>query len=92
MGNFMSKNLSVLTLAADYASPRIVEEKNKDWVQYGEDNNYYQYLIDLFYNSPTNNACVRGVADMIFGDGPEVIKGDRHLDGYLDFKKIFMYI
>ena len=74
---------------AGYTSPQIVEQTNKDWVEYGEDNNYYQYLIDLYYSSPTNNACIKGKADMIYGYGPEVVKADRHLKGYLDFKTIF---
>ena len=74
---------------AGYTSPSIVEQTNKDWVEYGADNNYYQYLIDLYYSSPTNNACIKGKADMIYGYGPEVVKADRHLKGYLDFKTIF---
>jgi len=74
---------------AGYTSPSIVEQTNKDWVEYGEDNNYYQYLIDLYYSSPTNNACIKGKSDMIYGYGPEVVKADRHLKGYLDFKTIF---
>jgi hypothetical protein len=74
---------------AGYTSPQIVEQTNKDWVEYGADNNYYQYLIDLYYSSPTNNACIKGKSDMIYGYGPEVVKADRHLKGYLDFKTIF---
>lgn len=82
-------NLSMLQLSANYTAPRIIESSKKEWVEYGDDNNYYQYLIDLYYGSPSNNACIKGIADLIYGQGPEVIKGDRHLEGYLDFKKIF---
>ena len=74
---------------ASYTTPAIVENKNKEWVEYGEDNNYYQYLIDLYYGSPTNNAAIKGIADLIYGDGLEVVKADRHLAGYLDLKKVF---
>jgi hypothetical protein len=74
---------------ASYTTPAIVENKNKEWVEYGEDNNYYQYLIDLYYGSPTNNASIKGIADLIYGDGLEVVKADRHLAGYLDLKKVF---
>jgi len=49
---------------ASYTTPAIVENKNKEWVEYGEDNNYYQYLIDLYYGSPTNNAAIKGIADL----------------------------
>ena len=74
---------------ASYTTPAVVEQKNKEWVEYGEDNNYYQYLIDLYYGSPTNNAAIKGIADLIYGDGLEVVKADRHLAGYLDLKKVF---
>ena len=82
------KNYFIVNMAS-YTSPSVSEMPNKDWVQYGEDNNYFQYLIDLYYGSPTNNACIKGKADMIYGYGPEVVRGDRHLKGYLDFKILF---
>jgi hypothetical protein len=90
MGNIMSKekNYFIVNMAS-YTSPSVSEKPNKDWVEYGDDNNYFQYLIDLYYGSPTNNACIKGKADMIYGHGPEVIRGDRHLKGYLDFKILF---
>lgn len=74
---------------ASYTTPAVIEQKNKDWVEYGEDNNYYQYLIDLYYGSPTNNAAIKGISDLIYGDGLEVVQADRHLKGYLDLKKVF---
>jgi len=82
------KNYFIVNMAS-YTSPSVTETPNKDWVEYGDDNNYFQYLIDLYYGSPTNNACIKGKADMIFGHGPEVVRGDRHLAGYLDFKILF---
>ena len=72
-----------------YTAPSIIEQKNKDWVQYGDDNNYYQYLIDLYHSSPTNNACIKGTVDQIFGKGLEVTKASRDLAGYIEFKKMF---
>jgi len=72
-----------------YTSPKIVENKQEDWVEYGADNNYYQYLIDLYHGSPTNNAAVKGIADLIFGEGLEAVKADRNLQGYLETKKLF---
>ena len=81
-------NLKFIQLET-YTSPTIVEQKNKEWVEYGQDNNYYQYLIDLYYGSATNNACIKGISDLIYGDGLEVVRADRHLGGYLDLKKLF---
>ena len=74
---------------SQYASPKIVEDKRNEWIGYGEDNNYYQHLIDLYHNSPTNNAAIKGIADLVFGGGLEVVKADRNLEGYVHLKKMF---
>ena len=35
-------NLHIVNLAS-YNKPLIIEDKRKDWIAYGEDNNYYKY-------------------------------------------------
>lgn len=74
---------------SQYTSPQIVEDKRNDWVNYGEDNNYFQHLIGLYHSSPTNNAAVKGISDLVFGSGLEVVKADRNLEGYVHLKKMF---
>ena len=61
-------NIHILNLSA-YTSPIIEESKNKDFVQYGTDNNYFQYLIDRYLYSNTNHAIITGVTNMIYGKG-----------------------
>ena len=70
LGRF-AKNRSEFSFVnlATYTSPEILEVKNRDWVQYGADNNYFQFLIDRYNGSPTNNACVNGISQQIFGKG-----------------------
>jgi len=72
-----------------YTSPNIVERKNKAWVEYGDDNNYYGYLIDMFHGSPTNNRCIKGIADLIYGQGMEAKRSNRNLPDYVTFKRMF---
>jgi hypothetical protein len=38
-----------------YTSPEIVETKNKEWIEFGANNNYFQFLIDRYNGSATNN-------------------------------------
>jgi hypothetical protein len=52
-----------------YTSPKVKEVKNIDWIEYGDDNNYFGYLQDRINGSPTNNAIVNGISQMIFGKG-----------------------
>ena len=52
-----------------YTAPEIKEVVNKDFVEYGEDNNYFQYLIDRYNGSPTNSAAINGISQQIYGKG-----------------------
>ena len=65
-----------------YTSPKIKEVKNKDWISYGEDNNYYQFLIDRYNGSPTNNAAINGLSEMIYGKGLDATDSSRKPDQY----------
>ena len=74
-------NVHILSLSA-YNSPTITESKNKDFVEYGEDNNYFQYLIDRFLYSNTNHAIITGVANMIYGKGLDATDSNRKPNEY----------
>ena len=54
---------------ATYTSPEVIEVKNQEWVKYGIDNNYFQFLIDRYNGSPTNHACINGISQQIYGKG-----------------------
>jgi hypothetical protein len=63
MGKIKLVNLS------SYTSPNIEIKQNAEYVTYGENNSYFQYLIDRYTGSPTNNAIINGVSQMVFGKG-----------------------
>ncbi len=74
---------------ASYTTPDIIELKNKDYVAYGEDNNYFQYLIDRHNGSPTNNAAVNGISQLIFGKGLDATDSNKKPDEYARMKSLF---
>lgn len=80
-------NVHILSLSA-YNSPVITESKNKDFVEYGEDNNYFQYLIDRFLYSNTNHAIITGVANMIYGKGLDATDSNRKPNEYAQMMSI----
>ena len=80
-------NVHILSLSA-YNSPTITESKNKEFVEYGEDNNYFQYLIDRFLYSNTNHAIITGVANMIYGKGIDATDSNRKPNEYAQMKSI----
>ena len=65
-----------------YTSPEIKEVPNKEWIQYGEDNNYFQFLIDRYNGSPTNNAAINGISQSIYGKGLSATDANRKPDQY----------
>ena len=48
------KQTQVIELS-QYTTPVITEQRNEGWVDFGKKNDYYQFLIDRFQNSATNN-------------------------------------
>jgi len=83
-----NSKIRVLNLST-YTTPSIIERKNKLWVEYGDDNDYYGYLIDMFHGSPTNNRCVKGIADLIYGQGIDAKRSNRNLSAYVELRKLF---
>jgi len=81
-------NLHIVNLAS-YNRPKITEDKRKNWVNYGDDNNYYQYLIDLYTNSTTNHSIINGVSNMIYGKGIDATDSNTKTEEYAALKSIF---
>ena len=73
---------------ASYTKPEIIERKNRDWVEYGADNDYYQYLIDRFNGSPTNNAIINAISDLIYGKGIDATDSNRKPDEYAKMRSL----
>lgn len=56
---------------ADSKIPVFKESRNKDYIKYGEKNNYPEYLTYLFDKSAKHNAIISGKANYVFGEGFE---------------------
>ncbi len=72
-----------------YVAPKIIEDSRKEFVMYGEDNNYYQYLIDMYNSSPTNHACINGISEMILGKGLDATDSNTKLNQYAEMIGLF---
>ena len=74
---------------ASYTRPEINERYNQDWIEYGDDNNYFQYLIDRYNGSPTNNAAINGIAEMVYGKGLDAVDSIDKPEEYKELKELF---
>ena len=81
-------DLRVVNLST-YTSPEIVEKSNKEWVSYGTDNNYFSYLIDRYNGSPTNNAIINGISEMIYGKGLDALDSSKKPEAYARMITLF---
>jgi hypothetical protein len=81
-------DLRVVNLST-YTSPEIVEKSNKEWVSYGADNDYFSYLIDRYNGSPTNNAIINGISEMIYGKGLDALDSNKKPEAYAKMKTLF---
>ena len=61
-------NLNLVKLS-HYNIPHLVERPNQDWVSFGEDNLYPNYLLELFLGSAINGALIKSIGAMIYGEG-----------------------
>lgn len=83
----MKNDIRFVNLSS-YTTPEIKEVKNREWVDYGADNNYYQYLIDRYNGSPTNNACINGISQLIFGEGLDATDSSKKPQEYAEMRKL----
>lgn len=77
----------IMNLSA-YQTPEVKEVYGKDWVQYGDNNDYFDDLIDKYLGSPTNARCINGIIDMIYGRGLEATDSDIMPEMYAKMKML----
>ena len=84
----MSNNIHLLELS-HYEAPVIKEAAREDYIEYGEKNDFYQFLIDRYTNSTTNNAIINNVSRLIYGKGLSATDASRKPSEYAQMKALF---
>ncbi len=72
-------NLDLIKLS-HYNIPHLIEDTRNDWVSFGEDNLYPNYLLELFLGSAINGALVKSIGAMIYGEGLAATNADDNTD------------
>jgi hypothetical protein len=81
-------NIDVINLA-QYEAPQIIESKQKGWVTFGENNSYFQFLIDRYRKSATNQSIINNVTRLMYGKGLGVIDASRKPAEYAQVMTLF---
>jgi len=77
--------------SAQYVKPKIEENKFKNWVMNGKNNEYFLYVNDRYLGSPTNAAIINNYCKLIYGLGLQD-KGGIDLSEYIDKKEIKKFV
>jgi hypothetical protein len=84
----MSDNIHIINLSS-YQTPLIQESKRDNWVEFGEDNNYFQYLIDRYTYSTTNNAIINNISRLVYGRGLSALDASKKPNEYAQMMSLF---
>ena len=84
---YIMDNLHLVQLN-QYERPTITEERNKNYVSIGENNDYYQGLIDAYMDSTTNNAVINGIVNQIYGKGLDATDSAQKPEQYAQMRSL----
>jgi len=79
--------ITSITLS-NYVRPEVVENKFKDWVLNGKNNEFYQYIIDRHNGSPTNSSINNSYIDLIYGRGLDFTNGQAGVNDWAKLQTI----
>ena len=90
-GQFVKSKVSEFGFVnlSTYTSPEVKEVNGADWIEYGADNDYFQYLIDRYNGSPTNNAAINGISQAIYGKGLNATDSNKKPNEYAQMVSLF---
>lgn len=72
-----------------YSQPKIIESNRDKWVEFGENNNFFQFLIDRYNGSTTNNAVINNIVKLIYGRGLDATDSSKKPNEYAQMIMLF---
>lgn len=83
-----NKNTPIFVGLSKISEPEIIEKRGKHWISYGEDNDYFDYIIERYTKSPTNNSVINSIVQMIHGKGVDAGEQQAEFDKLFPFEEI----
>ena len=83
-------NLHVLNLSS-YTSPVVEETSRENWIDFltEDGQQYFDFLIERYSNSTTNNAIINNVARLIYGRGLSALDASKKPNEYAQMMSLF---
>ena len=83
------KNNSFVFDMAAFEMPTITDNTREEWIEYGEDNLYYNFLINCYRNSTTNSSIINTISRLSYGSGLMATDASRNPSGFAQMKSLF---
>ena len=83
----VSNNIRIVNLSG-YETPSVKEEHNKDYMLWGDDNDYFDKIKERYLGSATNARCINGLISMIYGRGLDATNSHERSVDYVRMKKL----
>ena len=83
----MSSNIHFVELEA-YKAPKSIESNKNNWVEFGDNNDYYTFLNDRYNGSTTNNSVINSITKLIYGKGLDATDSNRKPNEYAQMKML----
>lgn len=84
----MNKDVHVLNLSS-YEAPEVFEDGREDWVTFGENDSFFEFLLDRYKGSTTNSAIINNTSKLIYGRGLSSTDASRKPNEYASMKALF---
>ena len=81
------EDFSVFEFGA-YETPKGIEDDSGEFVKYGDDNDHDSYLLKLYEDSTTNNACINTINSLVYGKGLKIRNAEYAVDDLVELKTI----
>lgn len=86
--NKVKSNVRVVSLG-HYNQPKVKEVTFKEWITFGDNNSYFDYLIETSRTSVTNGACISSISNLTYGKGLNAHDKARKPNEWAQFLSLF---
>ena len=83
----MSSNIRIIQFNK-YIKQPIQENKSKNWVMNGRNNDNYQYIIDRYNGSTTNATIINAYINLFIGNGLDYKRTNTNINEWVKLKKV----
>lgn len=82
MDSNIEKSSIYVQMGTAYTAPVVKENQKEEYVEYGEDNQYFEWLIERYVKSPTNNAVINNICKLVYGKGLNALDASQKPNAY----------